>query len=55
MSKLIYVAMSADIIHPGHLNIIKGKPDTESVDVTSRIRTLNDIFEITTKPMKPFG
>ena len=23
MSKLVYVAMSADIIHPGHLNIIK--------------------------------
>ena len=23
MSKRVYVAMSADIIHPGHLNIIK--------------------------------
>ena len=23
MSKQVYVAMSADIIHPGHLNIIK--------------------------------
>ena len=30
---------------------IKGKPDTESVDVTSRLRTLNDILEITTKPV----
>ena len=29
----------------------KGKPDTESVDVTSRLRTLNDILEITTKPV----
>ncbi len=32
-------------------SIIKGKPDTESVDVTSRLRTLNDILEITTKPI----
>ncbi len=32
-------------------SIIKGKPDTESVDVTSRLRTLNDILEITTKPV----
>lgn len=23
MSKTVYVAMSADIIHPGHLNIIR--------------------------------
>lgn len=30
-------------------SIIKGKPDTESVDFTSRLRTLNDILEITTK------
>lgn len=30
---------------------LKGKPDTESVDVTSRLRTLNDILEITTKPI----
>ena len=29
----------------------KGRPDTESVDVTSRLRTLNDILEITTKPI----
>jgi len=29
----------------------KGKPDTEAVDVTSRIVTLNDILEVTTKPI----
>jgi phosphoenolpyruvate phosphomutase len=30
---------------------IKGKPDIEAVDVTSRMVTLNDIFEVTTKPL----
>lgn len=29
----------------------KGKPDTECVDITSRIATINQIFEVTTKPM----
>ena len=29
----------------------KGKPDIEAVDVTSRILTVNEIFEVTTKPM----
>ena len=29
----------------------KGKPDIEAVDVTSRMQTLNDIMEVTTKPM----
>ena len=29
----------------------KGRPDTECVDVTSRLRTVNDILEITTKPI----
>ncbi len=29
----------------------KGKPDTECVDVTSRLRTVNDILEVTTKPI----
>lgn len=29
----------------------KGKPDTEAVDVTSRMQTLNDIVEVTTKPI----
>lgn len=29
----------------------KGKPDIEAVDVTSRINTINEIFEVTTKPM----
>ena len=30
---------------------LKGKPDNESVDVTSRLRTVNDILEVTTKPV----
>ncbi len=29
----------------------KGKPDIELVDMTSRINAVNDIFEVTTKPM----
>lgn len=29
----------------------KGKPDIEAVDLSSRINTINEIFEITTKPM----
>jgi phosphoenolpyruvate mutase len=29
----------------------KGKPDIEAVDVTSRMHTLNDIVEVTTKPI----
>lgn len=29
----------------------KGKPDIEAVDVTARINTVNEIFEVTTKPM----
>lgn len=29
----------------------KGKPDTECVDLTSRLQTLNDILEVTTKPI----
>jgi phosphoenolpyruvate phosphomutase / 2-hydroxyethylphosphonate cytidylyltransferase len=29
----------------------KGKPDIEAVDLTSRLNTVNDIFEVTTKPM----
>ncbi len=29
----------------------KGKPDIEAVDITSRIQTVNEIFEVTTKPM----
>lgn len=29
----------------------KGKPDTEAVDVTARLHTLNDIIEVTTKPI----
>jgi len=29
----------------------KGKPDIEAVDVTSRMQTVNDIMEVTTKPI----
>ena len=29
----------------------KGKPDIEAVDMTSRMQTVNDIFEVTTLPM----
>ena len=32
-------------------SIAKGKPDTGCVDVTSRVQTINEIFEVTTKPM----
>ncbi len=29
----------------------KGKPDIEAVDLTSRLNTINEIFEVTTKPL----
>lgn len=29
----------------------KGKPDIEAIDMTSRMQTVNDIFEVTTKPL----
>lgn len=29
----------------------KGKPDIEALDVTSRLHTINDMFEVTTKPL----
>ena len=29
----------------------KGKPDIEALDLTSRLNTINEIFEVTTKPM----
>jgi phosphoenolpyruvate phosphomutase len=32
-------------------SLIKGKPDIECVDLTSRITTISDILEITTKPI----
>ena len=32
-------------------SLTKGKPDIEAVDVTSRVRTLTDILEVTTKPI----
>lgn len=30
---------------------IRGKPDTESVDISQRLTTINQIFEVTTKPL----
>lgn len=30
---------------------VKGKPDIELVDITSRLRTVDDIMEVTTKPI----
>lgn len=32
-------------------SIAKGKPDIELVDMTSRFRTINDVMEVTTKPI----
>lgn len=32
-------------------SMTKGKPDIEAVDVTSRLQTLHDILEVTTKPV----
>ena len=29
----------------------KGKPDIECVDLTNRLHTVNDILEVTTKPI----
>jgi len=29
----------------------RGKPDIEAIDITARINAVNDIFEVTTKPM----
>src|SRR5690606_11857930 len=29
----------------------KGKPDIETVDVTARIQTMNDLLEVTTNPI----
>ena len=32
-------------------SVVKGKPDIETVDHTSRLSTINEIFEVTTKPL----
>jgi cytidyltransferase-like protein len=32
-------------------SVAKGKPDIEAVDLTSRLQTLNDILEVTTRPI----
>jgi phosphoenolpyruvate phosphomutase / 2-hydroxyethylphosphonate cytidylyltransferase len=29
----------------------RGKPDIEAVDISSRLQTINDVFEVTTKPL----
>lgn len=29
----------------------RGKPDTEAVDISSRLQTINELFEVTTKPL----
>ena len=30
---------------------VRGKPDIEAVDITSRLANINDIFDVTTKPL----
>ena len=32
-------------------SVLRGKPDTEVVDISTRLNAVNDIFEITTKPL----
>jgi phosphoenolpyruvate mutase len=32
-------------------SLVRGKPDIEVVDLTARANTINDIFEVTTKPL----
>ena len=32
-------------------SVLRGKPDTEVVDISARIQSINDIFEVTTKPL----
>lgn len=32
-------------------SVARGKPDIEAVDISSRLVTINDIFEVTTKPL----
>lgn len=32
-------------------SVMRGKPDIELVDITSRLRTLDDIMDVTTKPV----
>jgi len=32
-------------------SLSRGKPDTEAVDLSLRLQTINDIFEVTTKPL----
>lgn len=32
-------------------SLVRGKPDIEAVDITSRLQTVNELFEVTTKPL----
>jgi phosphoenolpyruvate phosphomutase / 2-hydroxyethylphosphonate cytidylyltransferase len=32
-------------------SLSRGKPDIEAVDISSRLQSINDIFEVTTKPL----
>jgi phosphoenolpyruvate phosphomutase len=32
-------------------SLVRGKPDTEAVDITSRLQTVNELFEVTSKPL----
>ena len=32
-------------------SVLRGKPDTEVVDISTRLQSINDIFEVTTKPL----
>lgn len=45
--------VSFDGVWSGSLNdsTIKGKPDIEAIDITSRLNNVHDIFEVTTKPL----
>lgn len=62
LTGLIVENLSVDIDHVVHEydgmwlssltdSTAKGKPDIEAVDLTSRMQTLNDIAEVTTKPI----
>lgn len=47
MSREFDVMMASSLVDA----TIKGKPDIEAVDLTSRLQNINDIFEVTTKPL----
>jgi len=58
------IVETAEVAHNGHAkqfdamwsssltdSTARGKPDIEAVDISSRLVTINDIFEVTTKPL----